>query len=82
MLELIRVPSILRTSLLLTGAVMDLLQSRMRCVDVDIAMKIGYTIFPSSCVEKNQQLRTHIETKNENSSPEFKSSSQLEILSN
>jgi hypothetical protein len=55
-LELIRVPSILRTSLLLTGAMVDLLQSRMpvRCVDVDIAMKIGYTIFQLSCVQNNQ----------------------------
>ena len=38
--------------------------------------------YPIVLCSKNQQLRKHIETKNENSSPEFKSSSQLEIFSN
>ncbi len=58
---------------------MELLMSKIRCGDVDIATAIGFMMFQSSCVFK---ILKHMAITKENSSPEFKKSSQLEIESN
>jgi hypothetical protein len=56
---------------------MQLLLSKMRCGDVDRIYDVSVVL-----CSKDQQLLKHMAITNENSTPEFKKSSQLEVESN